>query len=272
MATKVGNYINPVTGEDDWVVMEEVTRVVLPKTPLAIFGDQNRSSFINYKFSYNQKTELVEMTGGLDFNHKKVYSEIYTIQPITFADALKETVYSMGAFEDTDLIKGLTEQIKKDIQSKLLANGIFGETNSLFGEGYIIVNGDRMFVFDTMQYAVGTPHKITIKAKNVVSSASIDRVEKPSLVFKTTDYTINIPHLNELSSTDGSLFTIDLTATSISLKNEANEILFTKPMSSLQPETDEYEEEYNLRFNQLTGLSETAEDVIEDRFDDLFDF
>lgn len=259
--SRIGNYIDPVTGEEHWVEPETIENILLIPKRVTKLGDSFETP-IEYRITYNEANKTVGIYAEYIHNNRSYRSTSVDYDVEEFANEIAMIVYANRTMDDSDLVKEAKEKTTALLTDRLFNEGIILSDFNSKGVGYVYVNDDKkVIVFDEIEcHSKGAGRYISLIMKNCIGSISLQNIDRPKITFCTSNHEISFDFIQVVESEEGRI------------RNYEIEIgdLFVKPKTtviSLQDFTDEDDLIQN-RMSLLDSLMDEDDDI-DDRFDDI---
>jgi hypothetical protein len=181
MGKRVGSYINPTTGEEDWLEPETISMVVLQPKMITKVGEVNQSA-IDFKLGATKDEENITLIAEYTSNGSKYSSEPVLIPSESFADEFKDVIYSDKSLDEADIVKTAKETACQDLTKKLMDNSILMGGMNFAGFGFVTVDNDKTLTLESIEFDYkieGNKGVCSATIRNCVGQASLQNLEHP---------------------------------------------------------------------------------------------
>lgn len=274
MAKRYGNFVNPTTGETDWLEPSTISIVALQPKMVTRVGETSQSA-IDFKLDCTPDEEHITLVAEYTADNKKYTSAAIMIPSETFAEAFAPVVYQDIALDESDMIKQAKDEASQDLTRRLMDNNVLMGGMQFAGFGYVYVENEKVMTIELIDFEYkienGRPVK-NARIRNCVSQASLANLENPQIKFYTGTHLVELlgPVVDVEKSTEGRVKNYALTIEDITIKTNGE-----MPQHTVFDEVDFDSEEFVDRFvsdrkNMLDDIIGT-DSAIDDQFSGLFD-
>jgi uncharacterized Zn ribbon protein len=181
MSRRVGNFVNPQTGEDDWLEPDTVELIVLQPTMVTRVSETVQTP-IDFKLSNDDANHVIALSAKYTANGTTYSSNPVSMDEEEFANQFAQQVYSDKALDEAEIVKQAKNTAVQDLSRRLMDNNVLIGGMKLKGLGFVIVEGDKVMTIDELEfeYTVENSHGIkTVVLKNCVGNASLQNLANP---------------------------------------------------------------------------------------------
>lgn len=259
--SRIGNYIDPLTGEEHWVEPETIENILLIPKRITKLGD-NFETPIEYRITYNEAEKTVGIYAEYIYNNRSYRSTSVDFDVEEFANEIAMIVYANRTMDDSDLVKEAKEKTTALLVDRLFNEGVILSDFNSKGIGYVYANDDKkVIVFDEIECrSQGTGRYISLTMKNCVGAISLQNIDRPRITFCTNNHEISFEFIQVVESEEGRIRNYEIEISDLSIKPKTTVI-------TLQDFADEDDLIQN-RMSLLDSLVD-EEDDLDDRFDDI---
>jgi hypothetical protein len=205
MGRKVGNYINPATGEADWFEPDTIGMVILQPKMATKVGDTTQTA-IDFKLD-NIDAERVVTIAAQYTNNGKVYSsDLIKIEEEEFGLAFSQKIYSNKSLDEVETVKQAKDRAVQNLTNKLLEAGIMMGGMQFTGFGFITVDGDKVLTIESIEFTYrvesGRPVR-NVTLKHCVGHAQLSNLKNPQITFYTGKHKVAVTGIEVLESIEG---------------------------------------------------------------------
>lgn len=271
MGKRIGSYINPVTGEEDWFEPDTINMIILQPRMVTKVGDTNQSS-IEFKLDSINNDDTIVLTAEYESNDKKYVSTQIETPSETFADELKDIIYADKSLDESDLIISMKDKACEDLTRRLMDNGILTGGMKFTGFGFVYADNDKVLTIESIDfdYRVSNGRGIyTAEIHDCVGQASLNNLENPIIKLWNGTHSIEVVNPKVEEALEGRLKDYRITMSDIVIKSDfemPEHKVFENPNFSNENFMDEFITERKSLLDDISG----NDSDLEDRFDDLF--
>lgn len=257
---RVGSYINPITGEEDWVEPETIPNILLIPQRVTRVGDTFETP-IDFKMSYVKSEEVINLYAEYNMGTRTYRSTSYSIPVEDIANEIALIVYANKALDDSDLIKEAKRVTMQNLTEKLFNENIVLSDFEVKGLGFIYVDGLKAMLFETAGLKAEGRDKILI-IKDCIGSVSLENLDNPKILFNTGNHEIEFMFEKVKSSQEGRIRTYEVNISDLIVKPKVQLI-----------NLEEIKDEDELIKNRMQLLDSftPVDDDFDDRFGGFFD-
>jgi hypothetical protein len=271
MGKRVGSFINPTTGEEDWLEPETISMVVLQPKMITKVGEVNQSA-IDFKLDSTKDEENITLVAEYSSNGTK-YSSAPVLMPAeTFAEEFKDIIYSDQSLDEADIVKTAKETACQDLTRKLMDNNILMGGMNFAGFGFVTVDKDKVLTLESVEFDYkieGDKGICSATIRNCVGQASLQNLENPEIKLWNGTYKIELVKPVVTEAIEGRTKDYVLKIDSISLDPDTSmpaHATYEKPDFKNEDFLDKF---INERKSLLDDISGDDSDL-DDRFSDIF--
>ena len=208
------NFIDPVSGEEDWFDCEKVRDLVFRKKQVWHWTTQKQVPVSAY-FDYEAATKSVFLVTEATIAGKK-YKGIASRPVNEFANQLAQSVYAKTIFDESKQAQEMFDLSFEDLNSQILQTGslasVLFDKTTLDGFGYVITNNHK----------VGSFLQLEVKEKSLAfkkgcSRMPLDSLAEMVIVFFYKGTSIMLQPVGEVTYSESSnnVFMMELSKTKI---------------------------------------------------------
>jgi hypothetical protein len=246
MEKRVGSFINPKTGEEDWIDIMLANSIVLLSDTVTKVGDTSQSR-VTYHFDYDAKADKLFFTAKIKLDGNDYSSDKIEYGQEALANIFKDSSYMEKPLDEMDAIKELKVVGCQNLTNVLLRHNIIIGGASFTGLGFVYVENDKMLSIESidLRYSVDNNSKPSYEAtlKNCVGQAPLDSLINPEIRFYTGEKVLRISDIKVASSVDGMVKSFVVTMPGIELSS-SNEMLEHKTFDASNFTDEEYLREF----------------------------
>lgn len=271
MGKRVGSFINPATGEEDWLEPDTISMVVLQPKMITKVGEVNQSA-IDFKLDCTKDEENITLVAEYSSNGKKYSSEPVLMPAETFAEEFKDIIYSDKSLDEADIIKNAKEAACQDLTMKLMDNSILMGGMNFSGFGFVTVDGDKVLTLESIEFEYRVEgdkgiHSATVKG--CVGQASLQNLENPEIKLWNGTYRIELARPVVTEAREGRLKDYVLKIDDIILVPDTSmpaHATYEKPNFNNEDFLDKFISERKSLLDDISG----DDSDLDDRFSDIF--
>lgn len=258
--SRIGNYIDPVTGEEHWVEPETIENILLIPKRVTKLGDSFETP-IEYKITYKESEAKIGIYAEYIYNNRSYRSNTIDYDVEEFANEIAMIVYANKTMDDSDLVKEAKDKATSMLTDKLFNEGVILSDFSANGIGYVYINNKKVIVFDSIECdCKGSEKNTKLTIKNCIGSLSLQNLDNPQIIFNTGNHELVFTYEKVINAEEGRIRNYEVAVSDIVVKPKTTIV-------TLQNIADEDELIQN-RMTLLDSLT-NEEDDIDDRFDDI---
>lgn len=266
MGRRVGEFINPETGEKDWLDVSTVKNIRLLPEKAVCFNDYC-DFVIEYKLDNIDMLKVVTLTAEAEIGKKKYKSEPQYIDELEFAHYLAEVVYDDRTIDNEEFMLDLKERAKNDLQYKLLRDNYIIGNFELDGAGFVYSGDKKVMTIEKMAIRVEDVDTINVELIDCVGPIDLGNVIDPKIVFYSSDLEIKIDNFQIKSSTHSRLKKYTVHPKLIFVSETDEHVYF----DVIQPgdNQDEYIDELIANRQAMLDDLSKRENLLDERFADI---
>ena len=259
--TRINGYINPSTGETDWVQPDVFndSRLIITGTTINCIGS-SEIDFINYNIHYTPGNHYIEFFATYDAkNGKKYVSNPIKVDLKAFCDETAYLAYSGLRYNKSKMIDDLKIIAFNDITNKLFDDNIIVGNFKKEGIGFVLLEGKRVITIESIQVDYNLNSQlINVELKDCIGNINLDTLEVFQIEFNTPEHKIILNNNEVNESSVGKIKNYKLTSSEIIVSKQENlfdytkikdeEILISKRLKLLDDISDE--DEFDERFDE----------------------
>lgn len=257
---RVGSYINPITGEEDWVEPETIPNILLIPQRVTRVGDTFETP-IDFKMSYIESEEVINFYAEYNIGARTYRSNSHSINVEEIANEIALIVYANKTLDDSDLIKEAKRITMQNLTEKLFNENIVLSDFEVKGLGFIYLQNQKAMLFETAGLKADGKDKVLV-IKDCIGSVSLENLDNPRIIFNTGNHEIEFMFNSVRTSQEGRIKTYEVNISDLIVKPKM-EIIKLK-------EIKDEDELIKDRMQLLDSFVETDDDF-DDRFGDFFD-
>lgn len=272
LSRKVGNFINPKTGENDWLEPDTIHLVLLQPTMVTKVGNVSQSP-IEFKLGNIDENRTITLKAIYKDNDSIYQSEVIEMDEELFANEFSEKVYNSEQVDECNIVINAKSEAIKDLTKQLMENNILIGGMELDGLGFVMIDDDKLMTIEELSFyynVQGTNAIKTINIKDVVGQASLPNLLEPIIKFYTDEFLVTISGIEVTESLEGALKSYTATIEEIKVEKISNSSLpnytdygkihadneellnsFIKDRRSLLDDFIEQDDDLDMRFNDL---------------------
>lgn len=271
MSKRVGSFINPTTGEEDWLEPETISMVVLQPKMVTRVGEVNQSA-IDFKLSASADENNILLTAEYTVNGTKYTSNPSSMTSEAFAEEFATIVYSDKALDESEMIKEAKNQASQDLTRRLMDNSILMGGMQFAGFGFVMVEDDKVMTLEVIdfEYTVqgGTAVR-TAQIRNCVSQASLLNLDGPQVKLWTGTHRIELvnPVVNANDSVEGRVKQYKLTISDLVITPDTTmpeHKVYENPNFNDEAFLDAYISERKTLLDDLSAKDDALDDLLDD--------
>jgi hypothetical protein len=269
---KVGNYIYPGDGTEDWFEPDTVGMVVLDPLTITRFGDTN-STPISFSLSNNSEKKVIILIAEYTVGNRKFVSNCIEMPEEEFGDQATQKIYEDKHIDQAPILIEAKKKAVENLTSKLLDAGILTGGMRFAGIGLIKIDGDNVLTaeaFDvsyTVERGVGTK---SVKISQVVGQASLKNLENPEITLWTGTHKISLVRPEVKESIEAALKEYTVVVQDIIIEKcmeKPEYVVFENPNF----DNEEFLENFIKTRKEMLDESINHDKCLDERFEDLFD-
>lgn len=151
MTRKVGDFINPETGEKDWLEPDTVGYIILNPMSISVVGEPHEG-LVNFRLDNDDNEQKILLYAEYEKDGHKVSSEPQQIDELPFAEELAEHVYKGEMVDNGPLTRSAKDKAFNDIVTRMFENGVITDGTALEGIGFVESNGKKMLTIERLEF------------------------------------------------------------------------------------------------------------------------
>lgn len=268
MSRRIGNFYDEKTGETHWLEPDTVKDYPLPPGRISEFG-QSGYRTVNYVLSSNETDKTIELVASVELSNGQVAeSDPVAMDELQFAEHLFDAYINDKTFANKEEIKSFSESSLSSLAvNAYKEHGIILNGLELAGFGSIYYDKDRVATFDSIKVSAEPYNNFArIELNDSVSQTTLVAEKNPSVSFISNGYELHIGTFafRDIQSGVVTQYTIETETITTNPSAEEN------PLRHVYDDTVTPESPYMQERIALLASAELEEDVLEDRFGDIF--
>jgi len=269
MGRRIGNFIDPNTGETNWLDVSTVKNIRLAPVSITQFKSNNDcQALVNFKLDNIDMLKVIALTAEFETNNKVYKSDAQQMDEMVFAKHLADAVYAEETLDSCEFIKEMKTKALDDLKGKLLSDGILVDTIKLKGAGYIISKDTKVMTIDDMTIIVNNDKTATVVLGDCVGNITLSNLIEPEIVFYSMGFEFKIYDFKIENSVEGKIKTYQLSVEDIMIEDAHDEVYFEPVQLDINNE-DSIDEFIASRKVMLDNRLDT-DNTLDDRFADIF--
>lgn len=271
MGKRVGSFINPATGEEDWLEPDTINMVVLQPKMITKVGEVNQSA-IDFKLDSTKDEDNIILVAEYSSNGKKFSSEPVMMPAGTFANEFADIIYTDKSLDEAEIIKNAKDTACQDLTKKLMDNSILMGGMNFAGFGFITVDNDKVLTLESIEFdyrVEGDKGVCSATIKGCVGQASLQNLENPEIKLWNGTHRIELVKPVVTEAIEGRIKDYVLKIDNISLnpdKTMPEHATYEKPDFKNEDFLDKFISERKSLLDDISG----EDSDLDDRFSDLF--
>ena len=273
MSRRVGEFVDPNTGEQDWLEPDKVDQVVLNPSVISIIGE-SEEGIVNYKLGNIDEEKVITLTALYETNDDEtIESDVQKMDELEFANELAHYIYAGEMVDRGELISAAKAKAFESIVESLFSKGLIVDNTSLEKGFGFVYSGDKklLTVESIILNRANEDNKKVDVTVSCVGVARLSNLSSPSINHYYGDYEIKIDEIiNAKLVTDGSIktFSFETTPDNISVREVTNDYGTDLSYSNLDiSDMDAVDDFISLRRSYLDTEDPNKEN--KDKMDDL---
>ena len=270
MGRRIGNFIDPNTGETNWLDVSTVKNIRLAPVSITQFkSNNNYQALVNFKLDNIDMLKVIALTAEFETNNKVYKSDAQQMDEMVFAQHLADAVHAEETLDSCEFIRDMKTKALDDLKGKLLSNGILVDVIELKGAGYIISKDTKVMTIDNMAITVNNDRTATVVLEACVGNITLSNlIEQPEIVFYSGGFEFKIYDFEIEDSVEGKIKTYQLSVEDIMIEDAHDEVYF-EPVQLDTNNEDSIDEFIASRKVMLDDRLD-VDDTLGDRFADIF--
>lgn len=270
MGRRIGNFIDPNTGETNWLDVSTVKNIRLAPVSITQFkSNNNYQALVNFKLDNIDMLKVIALTAEFETNNKVYKSDAQQMDEMVFAQHLADAVHTEETLDSCEFIRDMKTKALDDLKGKLLSNGILVDVIELKGAGYIISKDTKVMTIDNMAITVNNDRTATVVLEACVGNITLSNlIEQPEIVFYSGGFEFKIYDFEIEDSVEGKIKTYQLSVEDIMIEDAHDEVYF-EPVQLDTNNEDSIDEFIASRKVMLDDRLD-VDDTLGDRFADIF--
>lgn len=258
---RIGSYINPVTGEEDWIEPKTIENILLIPKRVKRIGDPAETP-IEFKLSYREEEEKVGLYAEYYLNNRSYRSDVIDFDLEEFANEIAAIVYSNKTLDESTMVKEAKERTFARLTERLFSENIVLSDFLVKGLGFVYTDNKKAIVFDTLraQAESNNSSDAIISIENCIGSISLQNLNNPKIIFNTGNHEITFNFKEVQNANEGRIRNYDIKVSNLSVKPSMQFI----NLKDIKDEDDLIQD----RMTLLDSLS-SEDDDLDDRFNDI---
>ena len=270
MGRRIGNFVDPNTGETNWLDVSTVKNIRLAPVSITQFkSNNNYQALVNFKLDNIDMLKVIALTAEFETNNKVYKSDAQQMDEMVFAQHLADAVHTEETLDSCEFIRDMKTKALDDLKGKLLSNGILVDVIELKGAGYIISKDTKVMTIDNMAITVNNDRTATVVLEACVGNITLSNlIEQPEIVFYSGGFEFKIYDFEIEDSVEGKIKTYQLSVEDIMIEDAHDEVYF-EPVQLDTNNEDSIDEFIASRKVMLDDRLD-VDDTLGDRFADIF--
>lgn len=271
MGKRVGSFINPATGEEDWLEPETISMVVLQPKMITKVGEVNQSA-IDFKLDATKDEENIMLIAEYSSNGARHSSAPVLMPAETFADKFKDIIYSDKSLDESDIVKAAKETACQDLTRKLLDNNVLMGGMSFAGFGFVTVDNDKVLTIESIDFDYRIENEKGVCSATIrgcVGQASLQNLENPVIKLWNNTHRVELVKPVVTEAIEGRTKDYVLKIDSISVTPDTSmpeHATYEKPDFKNEDFLDKFISERKSLLDDISG----DDSDLDDRFSDIF--
>lgn len=257
---RIGSFINPATGEEDWVEPETIPNILLIPNRVTRLGDTFETP-VDFKMVYVEQEEVINLYAEYTVGSKIYRSSNHSFPVEDIANEIALIVYANKTLDDSTMMQEAKRITMQNLTEKLFNEGIILSNFNVRGLGYVYVQKQKAMLFESIQVQQSN-RDITATISECYSSVSLGNLDSPKFVFNTGNHEIEFDLNSVTHAEEGRIKTYNLIISNLKVKQKTQLINLEK-----------FADEERLLENRMQMLDSLVQldDDFDDRFGDFFD-
>jgi hypothetical protein len=191
---RVGSYIHPADGVEDWFEPSTIGMVVLNAKMITKIGDTNATA-IDFKLGYLPEKNAVSLIAEYTVGNNKYTSNVVKMDEVEFGNQITQKVYEDKPIDEAQIIVDAKNKCVENLTIKLMDDSILTGGMRFPGFGLIIVDGDNTLTFEALDIDYKVERGQGIKTVNIyqsVGQASLSNLESPEISLWTGTHKVSL--------------------------------------------------------------------------------
>lgn len=267
MTRKIGSFNNPFTGETDWLVPDTVKELSILSQQICDVKSETKQE-IGFELTNDNDKKVIILTGK---THG--YSCSRELDELLFATELSKALYEEKTIEESDFMKKVISDIRKDLCKNIEINsGIFMQENQYDGIGFISSNGVKAITIEKISFGKVdySSNQVEITLHDCTGPSILKNISNPVVSFYTKDHELSIPVSNIKSEGLGSLreYVLQISVLDI-IATESKENIEYEVFEDINIDNEEAVQKFLASRGKLINSGYVDQDQTEDYFDDI---
>lgn len=272
MSRRVGEFYDPITGEKDWVVINQVNSIskrIFPRRIKCTTPDGLQyTSEVTFELNNIDMLNVVTLTASVKIDDKKYTSEQQQMNELEFANIVADCVYNDRELDEPEEIQELIDAAMQDLKGSLFDDMVIVDGLSLESTGFVTVDGHKVNTIDKVDIDI-LDNRYKLHLKNCTGPLSISKLESPKIEFHSSGLTFLIDYFTLEEENDGKLksYTIE---TDELLYHRSEQTNYFDPVKLDTSDDESIGNFINNRKKYLDNIYDNEDNSLEDRFSDIF--
>lgn len=268
MGRRVGSFVDPITGEDNWLDVSTVKNIKVAPITARCFGSQNNlNPLIEFKLDNVDMLKVITLVAEYDCGEKVYRSDVQQVDELVFGENLAQVVYDEQTIDSADFMKEMKNDAIEDLKGRLLSDGIFMDDIELSGAGFVYSKNLKVMTIDKIKIVINDNNTANVSLINCVGNVSLSNLIEPEIYFNCSGIMKLKFDFEILEENEGSVKSYLLRVDHIETMDEDGTSF--KPIN-LNTERDESIEEFIMNRKEMLDDFSGRDDSLDDRFADIF--